>query len=99
MHLTKKAVVADINKSRSVEAIRLSTDELPAERNKKIKDLKTDIERKLRQNKNLTVVIVEQTVINTSKKEYRYECKHQRHLEFRSQKGATNHQWIERSTT
>ena len=59
MHLTKKAVVADINKSRSVEAIRLSTDELPAERNKKIKDLKTDIERKLRQNKNLTIVLVE----------------------------------------
>ena len=59
MHLTKKAVVADINKSRSVEAIRLSTDELPAERNRKIKNLKADIERKLRQNKNLTVVIVE----------------------------------------
>ena len=59
MHLTKKAVVADINKSRSVDAVRLSTDELPTERNKKIKDLKTDNERKLRQNKNLTVVIVE----------------------------------------
>ena len=59
MHLTKKAVVADINISRSIDAVRLSTDELPAERNKKIKDLKTDIERKLRQNKNLTVVIVE----------------------------------------
>ena len=59
MYLTKKAVVADINKSRSVDAVRLSTDELPTERNKKIKDLKTDIERKLRQNKNLTVVIVE----------------------------------------
>ena len=59
MHLTKKAVVADINKSRSVEAIRLSTDELPTERNRKIKDLKTDIERKLRQNKNITIVLVE----------------------------------------
>ena len=59
MYLTKKAVVADINKSRSVEAIRLSTDELPAERNRKIKDLKSDIERKLRQNKNLTIVLVE----------------------------------------
>ena len=59
MHLTKKAVVADINKSRSVEAIRLSTDELPAERNRKIKDLKTDIERKLRQKKNITIVLVE----------------------------------------
>ena len=59
MHLTKKAVVADINKSRSVDAVRLSTDELPAERNKKIKDLKADIERKLRQNKNITIVLVE----------------------------------------
>ena len=59
MHLTKKAVVADINKSRSVDAVRLATDELPAERNRKIKDLKTDIERKLRQNKNLTIVLVE----------------------------------------
>ena len=51
MHLTKKAVVADINKSRSVEAIRLSTDELPAERNKKIRELKSSIEKKMRQNK------------------------------------------------
>ena len=59
MYLTKKAVVADINKSRSVEAIRLSTDELPAERNKKIRELKTDIERKLRQKKNITIVLVE----------------------------------------
>ena len=59
MHLTKKAVVADINKSRSVDAVRLSTDELPTERNKKIKDLKTDIERKLRQKKNITIVLVE----------------------------------------
>ena len=59
MHLTKKAVVADINKSKSVEAIRLSTDELPAERNRKIKDLKSSIEKKMRQKKNITIVIVE----------------------------------------
>lgn len=59
MHLTKKAVVADINKSRSVEAIRLSTDELPAERNRKIKDLKSSIEKKMRQKKNITIVLVE----------------------------------------
>ena len=59
MHLTKKAVVADINKSRSVEAIRLSTDELPAERNKKIRELKSSIEKKMRQKKNITIVIVE----------------------------------------
>ena len=59
MHLTKKAVVADINKSRSVEAIRLSTDELPAELNKKIRELKSSIEKKMRQKKNITIVIVE----------------------------------------
>ena len=59
MHLTKKAVVADINKSRSVEAIRLSTDELPAELNKKIRELKSSIEKKMRQKKSITIVIVE----------------------------------------
>ena len=59
MHLTKKAVVADINKSRSVDAVRLSTDELPAERIKKIRELKSSIEKKMRQKKNITIVIVE----------------------------------------
>ncbi len=59
MHLTKKAVVADINNSRSVDAVRLSTDELPAERNKKIRELKSSIEKKMRQKKNITIVIVE----------------------------------------
>ena len=59
MHLTKKAVVADINKCRSVEAIRLSTDELPAELNKKIRELKSSIEKKMRQKKSITIVIVE----------------------------------------
>ena len=59
MHLTKKAVVADINKSKSVDAVRLSTDELPAERNKKIRELKSSIEKKMRQKKNITIVIVE----------------------------------------
>ena len=59
MRLTKKAVVADINISRSVDAVRLSTDELPAERNKKIRELKSSIEKKMRQKKNITIVIVE----------------------------------------
>ena len=59
MHLTKKAVVADINKSRSVDAVRLSTDELPAERIKKIREMKSSIEKKMRQKKNITIVIVE----------------------------------------
>ena len=67
MHLTKKAVVADINKSRSVEAIRLSTDELPAERNRKIKDLKSSIEKKIR-GKTLKIwdVVVNPTTNNCS---------------------------------
>ena len=59
MRLTKKAVVADINTSRAVYAVRLSTDELPAERNKKIRELKSSIEKKMRQKKNITIVIVE----------------------------------------
>ena len=59
MRLTKKAVVADINTSRAVDAVRLSTDELPAERNKKIRELKSSIEKKMRQKKNITIVIVE----------------------------------------
>ena len=91
MHLTKKAVVADINTSRAVDAVRLSTDELPAERNKKIRELKSSIEKKMRQKKNITIVIVEYAVVHTRKKEYRYECKHQRHLGFRSKKGTANH--------
>lgn len=59
MRLTKKAVVADINKSRSVEAIRFSSDEIPTERNRRIKGLNLEIEKKIRQNKNMTIVIVE----------------------------------------
>jgi hypothetical protein len=59
MRLTKNAVITDINQSRSVDAVRLSTDELPADRNKKLTELKQEIERKVRQNKDLTIVIVE----------------------------------------
>ena len=59
MHLTKKAVVADITRSRSVDAVRLSADELPAERNRKIRELKSSIEKRMRQKKNITVVLVE----------------------------------------
>lgn len=59
MRLTKKAVVADIYKSRSINAIRLSNDELPIEQNKKVKDLKLEIEKKIRQKKNLTIILIE----------------------------------------
>ena len=59
MRLTKKAVIADINQSKSVDGIRLSVDEIPTERIKKMNELKREIERKARQKKNLTIVIVE----------------------------------------
>ena len=59
MRLTKNAVITDINHSKSVDAIRLSVDEIPTERIKKMNELKREIERKVRQKKNLTIVIVE----------------------------------------
>jgi len=59
MRLTKNAVITDINQSHSVDAVRLSKDELPADKSKRVNDLKREIDRRLRQNKNLTIVIVE----------------------------------------
>lgn len=59
MRITKNALISDINKSRSVDAIRLSKDELTTERNKKLSDLKREIDRQGKQNKDLTIVIVE----------------------------------------
>mgnify|MGYP001462684835 FL=1 len=59
MRLTKNAVITDINQSKSVEAVRLSVDEIPTERIKKMNELKREIERKVRQKKDLTIVIVE----------------------------------------
>lgn len=60
MRLTKNAVITDINQSHSVDAVRISKDELPADKNKRVNDLKREIDRKLRQKKDLTIVIVEQ---------------------------------------
>ena len=59
MRLTKNAVITDINQSRLVDAVRLSTDEMPSDRTKKMNELKKEIERRVRQNKDLTIVIVE----------------------------------------
>ena len=59
MRLTKNAVITDINQSKSVVAIRLSVDEIPTERIKKMNELKREIERKTRLKKDLTIVIVE----------------------------------------
>ena len=59
MRLTKNAVITDINQSKSVDAIRLSVDEIPTERIKKMNELKRETERKVRLKKDLTIVIVE----------------------------------------
>ena len=59
MRLTKNAVITDINQSRLVDAVRLSTDEMPSDRTKKMNEVKKEIERRVRQNKDLTIVIVE----------------------------------------
>ena len=58
MRLTKKAVVTEINKCRSIEAIRLSSDELPMERSKKVREVKAEIDRKLRQNRPIVIVFL-----------------------------------------
>ena len=59
MRLSKNSVITDINQSHSVDAIRLSKDELTADKNKRVNDLKREIDRRLRQKKDLTIVIVE----------------------------------------
>ena len=59
MRLTKNAVITDINQSHRVDAVRLTKDELPADKSKRVSDLKREIDRRLRQNKDLTIVIVE----------------------------------------
>lgn len=59
MRLTKNAVITDINQSHSVDAVRISNDELHADKNKRVNDLKREIDRRLRQNKDLTIVFVE----------------------------------------
>jgi len=59
MRLTKKALTAEINKCRSVEAIRLSNDELKMERTKKVREVKAELDSKLRQNKPITIVFIE----------------------------------------
>jgi|TARA_B110000967_G_scaffold174821_1_gene187202 hypothetical protein len=58
MRLTKNAVITEINQSHSVDAIRLSADELPVDKTKKMNDLKQEIERTVRQNKTVTIVLI-----------------------------------------
>ena len=61
MKLTKNAVRTLINKSGSkIDAIHLSPDEIPQDRNRTINQLKHDIDRKMRLKKELTIILIEQ---------------------------------------
>jgi hypothetical protein len=59
MRLTKNEVITDINQSHSIDAIHLSKGELAADKNKLINEFKRLINRKLRQNKDLTIAVME----------------------------------------
>jgi predicted ATP-grasp superfamily ATP-dependent carboligase len=59
MRLNKSAAIKTINQSKSITATRVSPDELPQDRTKKVKEIQQEIEKRTRQNKDLTIVIVE----------------------------------------
>ena len=60
MRLNKSAAIKTINQSKSITATRVSPDELSQDRTKKVKEIQQEIEKRVRQNKDLTIVIVEQ---------------------------------------
>ena len=57
MKITKPAVLKDINSSRSVDAVRISVDDI--NRNQAIKDLQKEMDKRSRGNKDFTVIFVE----------------------------------------
>jgi len=57
MRLTKTAAIKDINSSRSIDAYRLSTDDL--NRNQTIKDLQKEIDKRVRGTKDFTIILVD----------------------------------------
>jgi len=59
MQLTKEAALKAVRSSRSFQATRLSPDELPKIRNNRIKEIQQEVEKRVRQNKELTILIVE----------------------------------------
>ena len=57
MKITKPAAVKDINSSRSIDAVRVSFDDL--NRNQTIKDLQREIDKRVRGTKDFTIIIVD----------------------------------------
>ena len=61
MNISKDTIKRLINSSQSrISAVRLSPDEIQSDRAKSIKNIQRDIEQRLRSNKEVTVVIVDQ---------------------------------------
>jgi hypothetical protein len=57
MKITKPAVLRDINSSRSIDAVRISIDDI--NRNQTIKDLHKEMDKRSRGNKDFTLIFVE----------------------------------------
>ena len=57
MKINKSAAVKDINSSRSIDAVRVSFDDL--NRNKTTKDLQKEIDKRVRGTKDFTIIIVD----------------------------------------
>ena len=57
MKITKPAAVRDINSSRSIDAVRVSLDDL--NRNQTIKDFQKEIDKRVRGTKDFTIIMVD----------------------------------------
>ena len=57
MKITKPAILKDLNSSRSVDAVRISFDDI--NRNQTIKDLQKEMDKRSHGNKDFTVIFVE----------------------------------------
>ena len=57
MKITKPAILKDLNSSRSVDAVRISFDDI--NRNQTIKDLQKEMDKRTGGNKDFTVIFVE----------------------------------------
>lgn len=59
MRLNRSTAIKTISSSKSIMATRLSPDELTKDRTKKVREIQQEIEKRVRQNKEVTIVIVE----------------------------------------